>query len=104
MTRRTTVSWAWLFLGAAVITLITPTFALAAVPELTGNPIADGILSTLLYSVIGMIMAFISYKVIDLVTPGHLGKDIAENSVALAILAGMTILGICIIIAAAIVG
>lgn len=78
--------------------------AYAANPRFTGNDIADGLISTIVYSVIGIMMAFVSYKVIDLVTPGDLSKDIAKDSVALAIVAGLTILGICIIIAAAIAG
>ena len=79
--------------------------AQAANLAVTGNPILDDVLATLLYSVIGICMAFFSYKVIDLITPGHLSRDIAENNnTALAILAGCTVLGICIIIAAVLVG
>ncbi len=76
--------------------------ALAAAPQLYGDVLVDGILSTVLYSAIGMFMAFIGFKVIDLLTPGHLGKSIADNNVASGVLAGLTMLGICIIIAAVI--
>lgn len=70
----------------------------------TDRPVVSGVLSTLLYSTIGLIMTVLAYKVIDLLTPGDIGKEIAENkNVALAILVGSMILGVCIIIAAAIV-
>ena len=90
-------------LSTCALLLMTASAAYAkAATAYTGNPIADELLSTLVYSAIGVIMAVIAYKVIDMITPGHLGQNIAEDSVALATLAGLTILGICIIIAAVI--
>ena len=80
-------------LGAAVP-------AYAAAPQIAGHPLVDGIISTLIYSAVGIFVAFIAFKVIDLITPGHLAKDIADNNIALAILCGLTMLGVCIIIAA----
>ena len=68
----------------------------------TGNLILDGVLSTLLYSGLGIVMAVVAYKVVDWITPGDLSKDLAGNSTALAIVAGATVLGICIIIASVI--
>lgn len=76
--------------------------AQAATGGYTGNPIADGIISTLVYSAIGIVMAVISYKVVDCITPGDLSKSLSEDSTALGILAGAMVLGICIIIAAVI--
>ncbi|MCB0360845.1 MAG: DUF350 domain-containing protein [Bdellovibrionales bacterium] len=84
---------------AALIVGQTQT-AVAAAPAMWGDPLVDGILSTVIYSVIGIVMAFLSFKVIDLITPGHLAKSIAENNIALAVLTGLMMLGICIIIAA----
>jgi uncharacterized membrane protein YjfL (UPF0719 family) len=49
-------------------------------------------------------MALIAYKVVDLITPGKLAEDIANNNIALAILTGCIVLGVSIIIAAAIAG
>ena len=93
-----------LTISTIAVLAISPSTSFAQGTQFTGNPITDGILSTIVYGAIGMIMAFISYKVVDLLTPGDLGKDIADNNIALAILSGLTILGICIIIAAAIAG
>ena len=87
-------------LGLAAI-LFCAAEAFAAAPSLTGNELGDGILSTVIYSVLGIIMAFFSFKVIDLITPGNLSRDIAENNnIALAILSGSIVLGVSIIIAA----
>ncbi len=60
-----------------------------------------GIIETIVYSVIGIIMAVIGFKVVDWLTPGNLAEDVAhKENRALAILAGSMILGVCLIIAA----
>lgn len=60
------------------------------------------VLESLLYSVIGLGLAILAYKIIDWITPGNLSKQIAvEGNMALAILVGSLMIGISIIIAAA---
>jgi len=62
------------------------------------------ILETLIYSILGIIMAVVGFKVVDWLTPGDLAEDVAhKENRALAILAGSMILGVCIIIASALV-
>lgn len=81
------------------------TSAHAALPQITGVLLADGLIATLIYSFVGIFMAFLSYRVIDFLTPGDLSRELTENrNVALAVLTGSMILGVCIIIAAAIAG
>ncbi len=64
-----------------------------------------GIPGTLIYSAVGILIALLAFKVIDWITPGKLSKQITEEkNVALAIVTGALILGICIIVAAAISG
>ncbi len=59
----------------------------------------------LLFAVIGIGAAIAGYKLFDKCTPGNLHKEILENkNVAAAIVAGAVILGVCIIIAAAMLG
>lgn len=87
-------------MGALGLVMLSASPTLAAPQTFTANPILDGIISTVVYSFIGIVMATLAYKIVDMITPGNLGEDIAKDSVALAILAGMKILGICIIIAA----
>ena len=91
--------------AALIINLFHAAPAHATPSAITGILIADGLIATLIYSSVGIFMAFMSYKIIDLLTPGDLSRELTENkNVALALLTGSMILGICIIIAAAIAG
>lgn len=59
----------------------------------------------LLFAAIGILCAIAGYKLFDKCTPGDLHKEILENrNVAAAIVAGSVILGVCVIIAAAMLG
>jgi uncharacterized membrane protein YjfL (UPF0719 family) len=63
------------------------------------------ILSTLLYSVIGMVVFVIGFVILDLLTPGKLWEEIEQKqNVAVAIFAGAVAIGLAIIVAAAIHG
>ena len=58
-----------------------------------------------LFAAVGIAAAIIGYKVFDKCTPGDLNKEIIENkNVAAAIIAAAVILGVCIIIAVAMIG
>jgi len=62
------------------------------------------IIETLVYSLIGIIMAVCGFKVVDWLTPGSLAEEVAhKENRALAILAGSMMLGVCIIIASVLV-
>lgn len=64
-----------------------------------------GIPGSLVYAALGICIALLVYKIIDWITPGKLSKQITEDkNIALAIVTGALILGVCIIIAAAISG
>lgn len=59
----------------------------------------------LLFTFVGVLAAIGGYKIFDKCTPGDMHKEIIENkNVAMAIVAAAVILGVCIIVAAAIVG
>jgi putative membrane protein len=59
----------------------------------------------LLFAFIGIGAAVVGYKIFDKCTPGDLHKEIVENkNQAAAIVAAAVILGVCIIIAAAMLG
>lgn len=65
----------------------------------------EALLYMLVFAVVGIGAAIAGYKLFDLCTPGNLHKEILENkNVAAAIVAGSVILGICIIVAAAMMG
>jgi putative membrane protein len=58
-----------------------------------------------LFSAIGIVAAIAGYKLFDKCTPGDLHHEIIQNkNVAAAIVAAAVILGVCIIIAAAMLG
>ena len=64
--------------------------AIAADTSLSG--LAGGIVATVLYSLIGIVMATIGFKVVDWLTPGNLADEVAhKGNRALAILAGSMI-------------
>lgn len=63
----------------------------------------EGVLSTLVFGVIGIVLAVVGFKVFDLAIKADIEKEIFENkNMAAAVLAGAVVLGISLIIAAAV--
>jgi uncharacterized membrane protein YjfL (UPF0719 family) len=61
--------------------------------------------SVAVFSLLGIALAILGYKLFDKCTPGDLHREIVENkNAAAAIVAAAVILGVCLIVAAAIVG
>ena len=57
------------------------------------------------FAIIGVFVAIVGFKIFDKCTPGHLGREIIEHrNMAAAIIGAAVILGVCIIVAAAIMG
>ena len=74
-------------------------------PSWHAQSLGEAIGYMLLFTAIGIAAAIAGYKLFDKCTPGDLHKEILENkNVAAAIVAGAVILGVCIIIAAAMLG
>ena len=74
-------------------------------PPGTPNRWARRSLYMLLFAGVGIVAAIAGYKIFDKCTPGHLNKEILEHrNVAAAIIAAAVILGVCIIIAASMLG
>ncbi len=68
-------------------------------------PFIKALVGTLVYCTIGIVMFAISFMVINAVTPFSIRKEIEEDqNTALAIMIGSVILGLSIIIAAAVGG
>jgi hypothetical protein len=92
----------------AVLTLACAPAALAAqsdAPTWHAQNLGQAIGYMLLFAMIGIAVAIVGYKLFDLCTPGDLSKEILENrNVAAAIVAGAVIVGVCLIIAAAMLG
>lgn len=67
--------------------------------------LTEALLQMLLFAAVGIVAAVIGYKIFDRCTPGDLNREILENkNVAAAIVAGAVILGVCLIVAAAMIG
>ncbi len=67
--------------------------------------LTNGIINSLIYALLGIVMAVFAAKVIDWITPGNLFKQLTdEKNMPLAVFTGLMVLGVCIIIAAAIAG
>jgi putative membrane protein len=66
--------------------------------------LGTNLIQFIVFGVAGVILLYLSYRVLDWLTPTDLGKDIFENgNVAAAVFAGAFILAIAIIIGAAII-
>ena len=95
----------------ALISLSTRAFAADAVsvaaPTTTwhAQTLLQALANMLLFAGIGIFAAIVGFKLFDKCTPGHLEKEILEHrNVAAAIVAAAVILGVCIIIAASMLG
>jgi putative membrane protein len=65
----------------------------------------SALLNSIIFSVLGVVVFWVSFAAIDTLTPYNLWKEIAEEkNLALAIVVGAMSIGICTIVAAAIHG
>ena len=66
---------------------------------------ASNIVNAVLFALLGVVIFWVSFVLIDKLTPCHLWKEIIEEkNVALSVVVGAMSIGICLIIAAAIHG
>lgn len=79
--------------------MISPTSILSV---FTFDSLLGGIALFLIFGLAGIVMMVLGYKLFDKFTPGDLQKEIFENkNVAAALLAGSVIIGMALILAAA---
>lgn len=98
-------------IAAFAITGIFTTLAAMAADPATGavafreRGIAEALGLMVLFAIVGVLSAVAGYRIFDKFTPGDLHKEIVENkNMAAAVIAGAAILGVCIIVAAAMIG
>jgi uncharacterized membrane protein YjfL (UPF0719 family) len=96
-------SWIYAALFLAVPALLAADAAAPA--SWHAQTLMEAVGYMLLFAGVGIATAIVGYKLFDKCTPGDLHKEILENkNVAAAIVAAAVILGVCIIIAAAMLG
>jgi len=79
--------------------------ASAALPSWHAQTLLQAVGNLLLFAAIGIVAAIAGYKLFDKCTPGDLNREILEHrNVAAAIVAAAVILGVCIIVAASMLG
>jgi len=98
-----------LFTFASLSLVVFPVAVFAADPATPlgwhAQSLAQAVGYMVLFAAIGIVLAIVGYKLFDKCTPGELHREIVENkNVAAALIGGAVILGVCIIIAAAMLG
>ena len=94
-------------LWAIGLVLLAASAAYAQVDGPAASPIryqprnlGEAVLSTVIFSLIGIVLAVAGFKLFDLIIPFDVEREICEkNNIAAAILAGAVVLGICLIVA-----
>ena len=78
-------------------------FAQAPLQPWAFDTLAWAVLSTLVFGLVGIVLAIIGFKLFDLLTPGNLEEEIIKKqNLAAAILGGAIVLGICLIVSRAV--
>jgi uncharacterized membrane protein YjfL (UPF0719 family) len=95
--------------AALLLPLTLPALAFAAEAEPTthlhANSVPQALGLMVLFAAVGIVVAIAGYRVFDKFTPGDMHKEIIENkNTAAAIVAAAVILGVSLIVAAAIMG
>ncbi len=86
--------------------LLPPLLAQATTPSTWhAGSLGEALLYTAIFSIFGTLLAILGYKLFDWCTPGDLHEEIVKNrNLAAAIIGAAIILGVCIVVAAAIMG
>jgi putative membrane protein len=90
---------------AAAVTLRAADNSVPAPTSWHAQTLLQAVGNLLLFAAIGIVAAIGGYKLFDKCTPGDLTREILEHrNVAAAIIAAAVILGVCIIVAASMLG
>ncbi len=95
--------------GPAILTATFFVLAQASAQDTAPNwharSFGEAVWQTAAFAILGVILAIIGYKVFDLVTPGKLHHEILQNkNIAAAIVGAAIVIGVCILVAAAMIG
>ncbi len=62
---------------------------------------AEAVTSTIIFGVVGIVLSIAGFKLFDWITPVSFDKELEKGNVAVGILCGAIVIGICHVIAAA---
>ena len=80
-------------------------FALLAQEHWRPENFGMAVLSVVVFTLIGIVMSVLGFKIWDRITPGNLEEEICKKqNMAAALLGAAIILGTCIVVAAAMIG
>ncbi len=75
--------------------------ALGSAPSWHPANLLEAVVSSVIFGLVGIVLAMAGFKLFDLITPFNLEKEMCENkNIAVGILCAAIVLGICHIIAA----
>ena len=87
------------------LSILPLTVAQAATGAWHFTSIGGSLLAMAIFALAGILLAIVGYKLFDYCTPGDLHEEIIKNrNVAAALIGAAIIMGVCLIIAAAIMG
>jgi len=87
--------------------MLVPTIAARAqdTADWHAHSLGEAVWHTALFALLGVVLAIVGYKIFDLATPGKLHQEILQNkNVAAAIIGAAVILGVSVLVAAAMLG
>lgn len=90
-----------LVMGAALLADAAVWAQTAAAGAGRSRDLVGGLVSTLLFGIVGILLAIIGFKLFDVVVRHNIEHEIFENkNMAAALLAGAVVLGVSVIVAA----
>ncbi len=66
------------------------------------NTLPEAITSTVVFAILGIVLSIAGFKLFDWITPVSFDKELEKGNVAVGILCGAIVIGICHVIATAI--
>jgi len=91
--------------GLMLMVPVMSTQAQQAAADWHAQSLGEAVWHTALFAILGVVLAIVGYKLFDLATPGKLHHEILQNkNIAAAIIAAALIIGVCVLVAAAMLG
>lgn len=67
----------------------------------TNHTMPEALMATAAFGLVGILLSVIGYKIFDAIVPVSFSKELQNGNIAIGILCGAIVIGICHVIAAA---